>query len=241
MSERKIDYDKLVSLVATQKMNQLEIARIMGVHPSTIGRAIQNLKSHANRNIVIRSGDKYQEAQFRVWDEFKKNFDAVNRFCEALEAYNYKGDKTVFVEMQRKVESKSVEQGEGEPKDGSKKGKGGNGKKKSRVEQKIEHLDFGVDPRALMLKSYEVREKSVMDGFEIVKEIMDFELVRSFMNDMLQLMLRRADQETKNEIQEALRRHELVRSYLSLDSNNQGDMRDQGSSYVGTDPGHPGA
>jgi predicted XRE-type DNA-binding protein len=226
MAERKIDYEKLIDMVTQKKMSQAEIANIMGVNPSTVTRAIQRLKRHVTRTVMVRSGDKYQEAQFRVWDEFKKNFDAVNKFCEALEAYNYKGDKTVFVEMQRKVESKSVEQGEGEPKDGSKKGKGKNGKKKSRVEQKIEHLDFSIDPRALMLKSYEVREKSVMDGFEIVKEIMDFEQVRSFMNDMLQLMLRRADQETKNEIQEALRRHELVRSYLSLDSDNQGDMRD---------------
>ncbi len=239
--ERKIDYEKLLTLVTSaQKMNQQEIARIMGVHPSTIGRAIQNLKHHASRNIVVRSGDRYQEAQFRVWDEFKKNFDAVNRFCEAMEAYNYKGDKTVFSEMQRKVESKSVEQGGDEP--GKKGGKKeGNGKKKSKIEQKIEHMDFTVDPRALMLKGYEIREKSVMDGFDILIRIMDIEQVKSFMTDMLQLMIRRADEETKNEIQETLRRHEIARSFFSLDSNNQGDMRDQKDADAGPFPRDPRA
>jgi len=219
MADRKIDYDSLIEMVA-RKMTQADIARTLGVNPSTITRAIKRLREHATRSLIVKKGDRYEEVHFKLWDNFMKGFEAVDKLIDALDAYVYKGDRTVFAAMQRKTESKSVEQGSNESKEKRKKGAGN----KSRIEQKIEHFDFTVDPKALLAKVLEIREKHVMDALEIVKEIMGVEQLRSFLSDMVQTMLK-ASPGSRNEIEETLKRHELIRSFISINPVDPPDMR----------------
>ena len=222
MADRKIDYDKLIEMMA-RRQSKADMARVLGVHPSTITRAVERIRTvrekQAAKNsvVTVSATDRYEGMQFRVFEEFMKGFSALNRFIDALEAYFYGGDRTAFAEMQRKIESKSVEGDDS----GKKKRKAG---KKSRVEQKIERFDFSIDPKILWLRAQELREKQVMDAYEMVNSIIDLDQLRSFLQHLIKIM-QRMSPGSENEIQEALKQHEIVRCLLSSGSADQGDLR----------------
>lgn len=187
MFEKKIDYDQLDILLG-MKMKQAEIARKMGVHRSSITKAIKKIRGHAHKVVALEKAKPYSDHQFNFVNQVQKDINTLNDLLDPVIRY-LQGDKNAFISMQRKIESKSIEQeGEGQANGSKKKKRSGGAGKKSKMEQKIETFDFSGEPRLIAVSIIrEIREHLQLQ-VNAINMLASAENVKIFQRHLLDVM-----------------------------------------------------
>jgi hypothetical protein len=133
----KIDFGQL-ELLLKRGLTPSEMARRLGVHPSSVTRAIKKLQEGAPKAIALWKSNRYKEIQLDVMQANLEDHERLEEILIPVLEY-LRGNKKNFNALQKKIESKSRE-------------KGGKDGEKTKAEQKIETFDFGMDPRLLATK-----------------------------------------------------------------------------------------
>jgi transcriptional regulator with XRE-family HTH domain len=222
MADKKIDYDKLIDMVA-QGWSQRHMAKALRVEPSTVHRYLKRLRAHAPKIMALEKSGKYAEVQLTFIEQYNEGIEALLRLKRALEDYIYRGDRTTFAAMQRKVESKSIEHGDEEGKipGGKPKGSG----RKTKAEMRIEHFDFSVDPKALLVQVTRGIADYLRLKVEFFNTCMDAEILMPFLRDVVNIMETKLPPDLKHEIEETLKRHQLISSVITFSAPIETDLR----------------
>ena len=237
--EHKVDLGELSRLLG-EGFGNSEIARKMKVNPSSITRAIKKMEGHAPKIVALEKAGEFVEAKGNLLKRYQETDLSLSKFRQALEKYIYEGDRTTFAAMQRRIESKSVEnEGSGEGKKEKVKGYRGKGRK-TRAEMKVEHFDFSVDPKALLIQVNRAIIELMRLEADIVIACADPQKVLIILNKIIEVM-ERIDPKTKYEIEQILKADGLIRSVISFGSPDQTDMRSQDGRYATPGAGDPRA
>jgi hypothetical protein len=218
-----IDLGSLSKMLG-EKTSQAEVARQMKVSPSAICKAIKRLKQHVPKVVALEKAKQYAEYGIDMLEEYRNTLASLNTLRDGLEKYIYKGDRTVFAQMERKTESRSAEFGAG-PEEEAKKGKGKGKGKKSKVEQKIERFDFTADPHLLLIQCNRAIKELLSLQVDIFMACADPRVMIGVLNKILDIM-RRISPEARYEIEQTLKQDALIRSVISFDAGTETDMRD---------------
>jgi transcriptional regulator with XRE-family HTH domain len=181
VEKRKLkNYDKLIDMLKPG-VSQAEIARRLGVHRSTITRALRKLDKKIPDVVTVKRAEKYRDYKFDLIDQQNKNTKILNELLDGVEAY-IKGDREAFKPMQRKIEMRSAEGNQEEGEDG--KGKG----KKTKVEQKIETFDFSMDPRLLAVQIIRELREHMRFTLEVLNTIANAENILVYQRHVVEIM-----------------------------------------------------
>ncbi len=105
---RPIDPAAITRLM-DQGMSPPEIAKHLNVNRTSVYRVIKDLKKHAPKVLALEKADRYVDHQLNLMDQYRDSVKSLKRLRDGLEAYVYEGNRTVFVAMQKKTESESIE------------------------------------------------------------------------------------------------------------------------------------
>ncbi len=167
----KIDPVKLQDLV-NQRLKPAEIARRLGVNPSSITRAMQKGLAKTTQLIAVDRtllGTIVKQRLDLMGQIVEVNNDALYLHRQIMRYI--KGEKHAFKKMQRRVKTKST-----------------GGKDGRKNEEKIETFDFTVDPR--LLATYVMQEIGRQWGFytELMGQIYSPEEIRIFTSAIVTLL-----------------------------------------------------
>lgn len=219
MFDKKIDFDKMNEMLA-HGMTKSEVARKFKVNPSSITKALNKLKKHAPKIVALEKAGRFVDSQLNIMEQYQETMKSHIRLRDGLEKYIYEGDRTIFVEMQRRAETKSVEGGGPKEDQGEKKGKGS----KTKIEQRIEKFDFTTDPKLLLVQVNRAIKELMSLQVDIIMACADPRIIIGILNRIIEVMGRVAP-EAKYEIEEILKRDQLIRSVITFDSADQTDLR----------------
>lgn len=217
MFERKVDYDQLDILLG-MKMKPAEIARKMGVHRSSISKAIKKIRGQAHKIVALEKAKRYSDYRFTFVGQLQDDVGILRDLLDPVIRY-LQGDKDAFISMQRRIESKSVEQGEPSTEKGSGKKRGNppqGGGKKSKIEQKVETFDFTAEPRLIAVSIIrEIREHLQLQ-LNAINTLASGENVRAFQKHLLDIMGEMAP-DAREKLIARLRSEHAIRADLILD------------------------
>jgi hypothetical protein len=204
---QKVDLDELQTLL-DKKIIKSDIAKKMGVNPSSITRAIKRMNEVTSRVMTMEKGRRLADHAFNFMTQQERNVRVLNELLDGVLKY-IGGDSTVFKAMQRKIETKSVEQPEGSE---GKKGKGGGGKK-VRGEVRIETFDFSTDPKLLVVQVIrEVREHMDLH-LRVMATLANAENILNFQKHVIEI-IGEVDPACRQKIIDRLRAEHAIRAGL---------------------------
>ena len=157
---------KLVELIDSQKKNQAQAAKALGVSRQAVSKRLQELRGKTTKVVVSKKIEQVVDRKIDAMDQLQKINDDANEILDLLMAWN-RGDETALQVLESQVTTKKVRVGD--------------------QEEFVKEFKF-KDPRDLALKAMgEIRNQLKLQ-LEIFQTLFSLQAAQEFETTILEVI-----------------------------------------------------
>jgi predicted transcriptional regulator len=182
---------KLVELIDSQKKNQAQAAKALGVSRQAVSKRLQELRGRTTKVVVAKKIEQVVDRKIDAMDQLQKINDDANEILDLLMAWN-RGDETALQVLESQVTTKKVRVGD--------------------QEEFIKEFKF-KDPRELALKAMgEIRNQLKLQ-LEIFQALFSLQAAEEFQTSVLEV-IGEVNPDVRNEIIRRINEKRSVRAVV---------------------------
>jgi predicted transcriptional regulator len=182
---------KLVELIDSQKKNQAQAAKALGVSRQAVSKRLQELRGRTTKVVVAKKIEQVVDRKIDAMDQLQKINDDANEILDLLMAWN-RGDETALQVLESQVTTKKVRIGD--------------------QEEFIKEYKF-KDPRALALQAMgEIRNQLKLQ-LEIFQTLFSLQAAKEFEDTVLEV-ISEVEPNVRSEIIRRINQKRSVRAVL---------------------------